>query len=614
MESFLIKDLKITPSLEDKIKSIHPAIGIVDDTAYVGVWVPCKIEDKTGEIKYENKLFLVTDKREMFLANDDVFREKGLNWRLEYKPVEFPNRWSLDSVQDYIKNGSKVDPKKLLSDMVNIWKKYIEFPDERAYLYHALWDIGTYFHRIFNAYAYSYLGGIKRTGKTKSLNVHENLAFNAVFSSDMSAAVIFRLIQNGRCTLLIDESEHLSYKGRLTDRGIIIRSLLLSGYKKGGRAYRAIKTRKELFKAQGFEVYSPKGLANIRGLEDVILDRCISTILKRGIKPEIINTDVVSADKEWSELRSELYKFWFTNWREIKEIYDKINIISELNESMNVPINTLTNEESSLLVGRELELWKPIIALAIFFKKTCLLTPSFIGSLSSLNMEKNEKTSELSKTSSLNGSLNSPVEAILKLAVTVAEQRQALNVTETGEVVLLQILRDLVTADNYYSVKIIKNRMLEAFDEEQKWLTTRWVGSALRRLNFQDSRRVGTGYQYKLTVEDVEDLVKRLHIPERKIEEETLGESPKKGKGEGLSAYIEDHLPSKPTTLAEKLHVILGILTAMEKETGMVKREKLFGRLETQYNILPGEADKLINQLLKDGAIFSPREGCLKRT
>ena len=54
--------------------------------------------------------------------------------------------------------------------------------------------------------------------------------------------------------------------------------------------------------------------------------------------------------------------------------------------------------------------------------------------------------------------------------------------------------------------------MLEAFDEEKKWITTRWIGNALRRLGFKDKRRVGTGYQYKLNRADVKDLAARLGV------------------------------------------------------------------------------------------------------
>lgn len=495
MNSIQVGKLTIKPNLEKTINEIHPAIGTVDDTAYVGVWLPCQITDDKGSETYKDLLFLVTDKRELLLANNNIFREKGLEWQLEYRAIKFPNRWSLHNVQAYL-NGKTVDATKVLRKVVDVWKKYIEFPDEKEYLYHALWDVGTYCHHLFNCYPYAYLGGVKRTGKTKGLSVHHGLAFNAIFSNNMSTASIYRLIQNARATLLIDESEKLSYKGSLSERTLEFRSILLSGYKKGARAYRIEKSANDSLIPRPFETYSPKALANIQGLEDVIEDRCKNTIMKRSRNRKIINLEV-EEDSELGELRSELYLLFLENWREIQHIYSQISELSELNEQVN--LKEIPNID--LLVGRELELWRGIIALSIFFENKAGSKTKFTSSPSSLTT------------------------LILKLAVEDAKQRQTENTTETGEVILTQILLSVVKEDNYYPVKTLKEKMLEAFDEEQKWITTRWIGNALRRLGFKEKRRVGTGYQYKLNTADVEDLAARLGIEStKKTELEKLEE------------------------------------------------------------------------------------------
>jgi len=482
MNSIQVGKLTINPSLEKTIQEIHPAIGVVDDTAYVGVWLPCRINDDKGNEKFKDLLFLVTDKRELILANDEVFRSRNLDWKLEYKPIKFPNRWSLVDVQAYL-NGRTVEPAGVLEKVVSVWKKYMELPDEKEYIYVAHWDIGTYFQSLFNCYPYKYSGGVKRAGKTKELTVHHGISFNAIFSNNMSVAAIYRLIQNARATLLIDESEKLSYKGRMSERTLEFRSILLSGYKRGARAYRIEKSANDSLIPRPFETYSPKALANIQGLEDVIEDRCKTTILRRSRNQKIINLEVPDSE-HFSELRSELYILFLEHWREIQHIYDKIGELGELNELVNLK-NMPQNE---LLVGRELELWRPILALAIFFDK-------FRGS----------KTKFTSSPSSL-------TTQILTLAVEDAKQRQTENTTETGEVILTQILQTVVKEDDYYPVKLLKDRMLEAFDEEQKWITTRWIGNALRRLGFKEKRRVGTGYQYKLHKADVEDLAARLGL------------------------------------------------------------------------------------------------------
>jgi DNA replicative helicase MCM subunit Mcm2 (Cdc46/Mcm family) len=51
----------------------------------------------------------------------------------------------------------------------------------------------------------------------------------------------------------------------------------------------------------------------------------------------------------------------------------------------------------------------------------------------------------------------------------------------------------------------------------------------------------------------------------------------------------------------------------MERETGMVDRYALINALE-EYKITKSEATQLINQLVKEGAIYEPREGYLKKT
>ena len=491
MKDIQVGKLTISPNLERTIKDIHPAIGVVGDTAYVGVWLPCRIVDDKDNVKYKDLLFLVTDKRELMLANDEVFRGKNLDWQLEYKPIKFPNRWPLKDVQAYL-DGGTVDPAIAFQEMVDVWQKFMELPNEKEYLYHALWDVGSYFHHLFNCYPYPYLGGVKRSGKTKGLTLHYCLAFNAIFSNNMSTAAIYRLIQNARTTLLIDESEKLAYRGKMSERTLEFRSILLSGYKRGAKAYRIEKTRKEVLQPRPFETYSPKALANIQGLEDVIEDRCKPTILKRSRNPKIINLEVDERSGEhWSELRSELYLLFLVYWREIKEIYDGINDLSELGE-FNEVVNLENTLDLDVLVGRELELWKGIIALATFFDRKRVSLSKFTSSPSSLTT------------------------LILELAVQDAKQRQTENTTETGSVILAQVLLNIVKAkehkDDFLPVKTLKEKMSKAYDEEQKWLTTRWIGNALRRLGFTEKRRVGTGYQYKICKVEVEDLANRLSI------------------------------------------------------------------------------------------------------
>jgi replicative DNA helicase Mcm len=77
---------------------------------------------------------------------------------------------------------------------------------------------------------------------------------------------------------------------------------------------------------------------------------------------------------------------------------------------------------------------------------------------------------------------------------------------------------------------------------------------------------------------------------------------------------IDIIMTGKPKSLRDRLQIILGTIIEMEKDTGMVERTLLLERLEAEYEILSSEADRLLGQLLREGTIYSPREGYLKKT
>ena len=77
---------------------------------------------------------------------------------------------------------------------------------------------------------------------------------------------------------------------------------------------------------------------------------------------------------------------------------------------------------------------------------------------------------------------------------------------------------------------------------------------------------------------------------------------------------IDIIMTGKPKSLRDKLQVVLGTLIEMERDTGMVERSALLEKLETESSILSGEAERLLGQMLREGTIYSPKEGYLKKT
>jgi replicative DNA helicase Mcm len=87
--------------------------------------------------------------------------------------------------------------------------------------------------------------------------------------------------------------------------------------------------------------------------------------------------------------------------------------------------------------------------------------------------------------------------------------------------------------------------------------------------------------------------------------------------GIDLSSYkvdIDLIMTGRPKSMRDRLHVILSALMDMEKITGIVEKDALINELETKHKIPRGEIERMLSQLLREGTIYEPREGCLKKT
>ena len=122
-----------------------------------------------------------------------------------------------------------------------------------------------------------------------------------------------------------------------------IRQLLNSGYKPGMPAIRLIG---EEMKPEAFDVYSPKMLANIMGLEDVLASRCIRVPMRRADR----TMPPVPHGLDGGALRHQLYALMLTYFRAIHHNYHQRPDLCDLQ-------------------NRSRELWMPLYALAAFFEE-----------------------------------------------------------------------------------------------------------------------------------------------------------------------------------------------------------------------------------------------------
>ncbi|MEQ8677157.1 MAG: CHC2 zinc finger domain-containing protein [Aggregatilineales bacterium] len=324
---------------DDSIPVLSPAQGFRDDLALVTV----SLLERTKKNCLNIQPYLVTSSRELKRVTDEQIisiDQKEVALRVVPEGSEFLQRWRYSDIRRFL-DGETIQPGEIFNGIHDLFKRYVDFRSDIESRILSLWVVGTYFYQMFPAYPYLALNGPKNSGKSTVLRVLQPLAFNMISTSDPTGASMFRLIHYTSCTVGIDEAERYHNP---RDPGMQqIRQLLNSGYKQG---MPAIRITGEDMKPQAFDVYSPKILAAIMGLEDILASRCIAIPMRRTDK----KMPAFPPDFDGAGIRHQLYTLALTYFKSIHGNY-------------------FQRPELHKLHNRSGELWSPLVALAAFFEE-----------------------------------------------------------------------------------------------------------------------------------------------------------------------------------------------------------------------------------------------------
>lgn len=239
--------------------------------------------------------YLVTNDKKLIRL--DLYKRKDeqclILIRNRYElPIEVPQaimdlqRISLSQnmVEKYINEDieeRELDPKFLIRRLENFLRRFYYSDDDNVYKMLALWIYGTYCYELFGQYPYLFLNGPKGSGKTVLDVCIDLLAFNPKMTVSVTNAALFRSISIEGGTLILDEMENLTSRKQTYDNDLA--AVLKGGYMRSGCAMRCDKDNGNL--PQMFDVFGPKVISNIFGLEDIIGDRCIQ-INTTSVKPD----------------------------------------------------------------------------------------------------------------------------------------------------------------------------------------------------------------------------------------------------------------------------------------------------------------------------------------
>jgi len=342
---------------------------------------------------------------------------------------------------------------ELFKELKSLYARYIEFVEYGAYDFFPCWIIGSYIFDEFESYPYVYLLAPKRSGKSKTLLLTSKLAKDSIFAVNISQASVYRVIEDRKPTLFIDEADYLSSEEKAE-----MYKILNAGYKRGSKVLRCDPSGKKIL-IKEWDVYSPKMLASVKELKEQFVDRCILFTLLRSRNKEIANRIIKEKiddnNVKWETYRSGLGQYALKVKDLILKNFEEID----------------SDERMEEIIGRDRELWLPILAIG----KT--LNPEIYANLINLALEKVAKVREQEK--------------------------------ETIEHAIINELFDLVNEDSWIYAKDIHVRLKEK--PEWDFINIRTVGKVMKRLNFQ-LRHTNKGSMYFVKTEDLKELARRYGV------------------------------------------------------------------------------------------------------
>jgi len=246
--------------------------------------------------------------------------------------------------RDYL-GGTRAPTLSLLRNLQDLLARRVVFPDRRYPLVIALWVMGTYVFRIFEAYPYLWIRSpAKRCGKTRLLDTLARLAFNARRRiTRPTEAFLFRAAERDGGTQLIDETDNL--QGDREGWPAVL-AVLNHGYTKGGMVPRV---NRETGEVQEFDAFCPKAVAGLKGLADTLEDRSLPVILQRKRKGEGERMRWAAFETAARPLRHDLRIWALEHAPALAEIYG-------------------AQEPAALLAGlddRAADLWEPLVSLGL---------------------------------------------------------------------------------------------------------------------------------------------------------------------------------------------------------------------------------------------------------
>lgn len=281
---------KARPQLIPDVPVINPALDFSGGIVYIAQQMTTTNEEET----IQSRPMIFTSARDYFAppiikkANEIRVLDTGV--AIDKTLDRAARRWSLPAILQFLQDGGQVcRPWELYHRLERVYIERIWFAESGNYMILALYTMLSYVFPVFDAIPYLHFTGLAGSGKTHAARLLATLSFNGHVEVDPTEASLFRTIEATRGLVVLDDQETGVTNRSHSENPFM--TILKTGYKRGARVTR-MERRGNEFVPLTFDVYGPKVITNVFGLEDILADRVIP-ILMREIPPNLqssINT------------------------------------------------------------------------------------------------------------------------------------------------------------------------------------------------------------------------------------------------------------------------------------------------------------------------------------
>lgn len=329
---------------------------------------------------------------------------------------------------------------------------YMDLHDPKQTTLTTHYILSTYLYEIFTSMGYLFLSSDSGTGKTKWASIISLMSFNSINATNTTESAMFRIVEQAKGLLFIDDYDRIEEKKKAP-----IDQLLKVGYKRNGKTCRTEKIG-DNYVPTFFDVYCPKLITNTEGLDAITYSRCIPLHLIKTLSNKG-KLDVKDSDVFWQQIRDLCYVWAFKNWREVKRVYEEIQV--------------------DCLNNRDLELVKGVLAVAKVYSEE-------------------------------------DYDTCLDIVKNIFENRDMFDFTADWDYVLFNALQKYYSSwsklkEDTLQTKGVLDLMLQDMhfeDDDDKRPGVKWVGRLLSRIDMFPKKRESAGVKYTFSLVSIEKYMK----------------------------------------------------------------------------------------------------------